>query len=46
MEGFLAGEMVLLMNWSCLNYAALVKILKKHGEVHLPLHRLVQAEWP
>jgi hypothetical protein len=27
-----AGEMVLLLHWSLLNYAAVVKILKKHGE--------------
>eukprot|EP00232_Nephroselmis_pyriformis_P016917 CAMPEP_0182882336 /NCGR_PEP_ID=MMETSP0034_2-20130328/17721_1 /TAXON_ID=156128 /ORGANISM="Nephroselmis pyriformis, Strain CCMP717" /LENGTH=212 /DNA_ID=CAMNT_0025015427 /DNA_START=367 /DNA_END=1001 /DNA_ORIENTATION=- len=27
------GEMVLLLNWSYLNYAALVKILKKHDKV-------------
>lgn len=27
-----AGEMVLLLHWSMLNYAAVVKILKKHGE--------------
>jgi hypothetical protein len=26
------GEMVLLLHWSMLNYAAVVKILKKHGE--------------
>lgn len=26
------GEMVLLLHWSLLNYAAVVKILKKHGE--------------
>ena len=26
-----AGEMVLLLHWSMLNYAAVVKILKKHG---------------
>jgi hypothetical protein len=25
------GTLVLLQNWSALNYAALVKILKKHG---------------
>ena len=28
-----AGEMVLLLHWSMLNYAAVVKILKKHGEL-------------
>ncbi len=28
-----AGEMVLLLHWSLLNYAAVVKILKKHGEL-------------
>ncbi len=27
-----AGEMVLLLHWSLLNYAGVVKILKKHGE--------------
>jgi len=27
----LAGQLVLLYHWSMLNYAALVKILKKHG---------------
>ena len=26
------GEMVLLLHWSMLNYTAVVKILKKHGE--------------
>lgn len=26
--------MVLLLHWSLLNYAAVVKILKKHGEPH------------
>jgi hypothetical protein len=26
------GEMVLLLHWSLLNYAAVVKILKKHGK--------------
>lgn len=26
-----AGELVLLLHWSLLNYAAVVKILKKHG---------------
>ena len=26
-----AGEMVLLLHWSMLNYTAVVKILKKHG---------------
>ena len=30
-----AGEMVLLLHWSLLNYAAVVKILKKHGESSL-----------
>jgi hypothetical protein len=27
-----SGEMVLLLHWSLLNYAAVVKILKKHGK--------------
>lgn len=31
----LAGEMVLLLHWSLLNYAALAKILKKHGALLL-----------
>ncbi len=26
-----AGELVLLLHWSVLNYAGVVKILKKHG---------------
>ena len=30
-----AGEMVLLLHWSMLNYAGVVKILKKHGEIWL-----------
>ena len=30
-----AGEMVLLLHWSLLNYTAVVKILKKHGEPNL-----------
>lgn len=34
-----AGEMVLLLHWSMLNYAAVVKILKKHGE--LPANALL-----
>lgn len=36
-----AGEMVLLLHWSLLNYAAVVKILKKHGERGLldPTHQ-------
>ena len=29
---YCAGEMVLLLHWSLLNYTAVVKILKKHGE--------------
>ena len=35
------GEMVLLLHWSMLNYTAVVKILKKHGESHL--HRWLHA---
>jgi hypothetical protein len=34
-----AGEMVLLLHWSLLNYAAVVKILKKHGKLALNPHR-------
>ena len=34
-----AGEMVLLLHWSMLNYAAVVKILKKHGAS--PLQKLL-----
>ena len=39
-----AGEMVLLLHWSLLNYAAVVKILKKHGErQHPKAYNLVGA---
>lgn len=37
------GEMVLLLHWSLLNYAAVVKILKKHGK-HLPEQQQLSSE--
>ena len=34
---YCAGEMVLLLHWSLLNYTAVVKILKKHGKPSLEI---------
>jgi hypothetical protein len=38
-----AGQLVLLFHWSMLNYAALVKILKKHGTLSPPHAKCLHA---
>ena len=32
-----AGSMILLLHWSLLNFIAVIKILKKHGELPGPI---------